>query len=281
MATKGSKSFMTIPKKECLIVYKKIWEHSEGKWTSGKKLAEAGDYGGATSFAIISIEELVKCLIVFFDGKGFEFRKVKGIKTIFENHQIRYLIAFAMFIIGLAGEELVKFINAFKNDPQGLAAFVKRLQTDKEFLESTVARFALRKLVILKREFDWFSQVDIFRQEGFYSDYNEQLKSPISITKDDYEEVINRLEKVRLVGKYLIESVETKDMLFQKQIGNIRRDFKANKIYEKAGTALTSVKLSKVNPFEFIKGKMNNNSGGTENFPLSLSEAFISRKKKN
>src|SRR4051812_38270732 len=97
----SSKTFLTIPKKECLEVYKTILKNSDNKWESGKKLADIGDFGGATSFALISVEELIKALIVFLDGKGFEFRSLKGIDTFFKNHKIRYIIAYAMFAMNL------------------------------------------------------------------------------------------------------------------------------------------------------------------------------------
>lgn len=255
----ASKTFLTISKKECAVVYKDILSNSDKKWESGEKLADNEEYGGATSLAIISVEELVKGLIVFFDGQGFDFRRVKGMKSIFENHQIRYLIAFSMFVMGFVGEELVKLAQSFKGRPQEFLILTNRIKTDKEFLRTTGTRFMLKKLVVLKNEFDWFSRVDIFRQDGFYCDYEEQLKNPISITKEDYQHVISRLEKVRLVGKTLIESFDTTDKIYLDHFAKMKRDFMTNKLYDKIGESLATVRQSRDNPFDLIKKNMAKN----------------------
>jgi len=81
------------------------------------------------------------------------------------------------------------------------------------------------------------------------------LKNPIMITKKDYEEVVTRLQKVRTVGKYLIECYESNDDMLKDQMTKLRRDFRANKIYERIGETLATVKQSKVDPFQFIKMK--------------------------
>jgi len=115
----SSKTFVTISKNECLTVYRNVLEHSDQKWESGKQLAKINDFGGATSMAIISVEELVKSLIIFLDGKGFEFRSIKGISTLFDNHQIRYLLAYTMFAMGLFGDELMKFLKKNSRQSKG------------------------------------------------------------------------------------------------------------------------------------------------------------------
>src|SRR5579859_8076673 len=98
-------SFLNLPKKD------------DQKWNSAIMLAKSEDYGGAVSLLIISIEELIKSIILFMDGKGFEFRNVKGINTFFRNHQIRYIIAFVMFAMNIIGEDLVKFILKIRENP--------------------------------------------------------------------------------------------------------------------------------------------------------------------
>jgi len=118
--------------------------------------------------------------------------------------------------------------------------------------------YALRKFVLLKKEFEWFAKVDIFRQDGFYCDYAEQLKNPITISSVDYEQVIIRLEKVRTVGKEIIEAFETADEATIEQITQIKRDFKQKKYYEKFSRALTTVRQTRENPFELIKKNISN-----------------------
>lgn len=253
-----SKTFLNISKEECSIIYKKIIENSDNKWNSGKKIAETKEYGTATSLAIISIEELVKALIVFFDGYGFEFRKVKGIKSIFENHQLRYFIAFIMFVLNLVGEELIKFLQKFHDNPEEMIKTMERMTSNEKQLNQIGFRYLLRKMVLVKNEFDWFAKVDLFRQEGFYSDYENQLKSPISINENDYNQLILRLEKVRVVGRELISSFESKNPEAQKNRERLKMYFKDKQIYDKISNALNSTKQSKATPFEFIKMNISN-----------------------
>jgi len=249
----SSKTFITISKKECLTVYKNILEHSEQKWESGKQLAKINDFGGATSLAIISVEELVKSLIIFLDGKGFEFRSIKGINTLFENHKIRYLLAYAMFSMGIFGDELMKFLKKTRENPQEILNLIEEKKNNIVSFEKKIKFYALKKIVLLKREFEWFAKVDIFRQDGFYCDYVEQLKNPITISPIDYEQVIVRLEKVRTVGKGIIEAFDTTDEISNEQFAQIKRDFKQKKYYEKFSKALATVRQTRENPFDLIK----------------------------
>jgi AbiV family abortive infection protein len=248
-----NKTFLNISKEECSIVYKKIIDNSNNKWNSCKSIAETKEYGTAISLAIISIEELVKALIVFFDGHGFEFRKIKGIKSIFANHQLRYFIAFIMFVMGLMGEELIKFIQKFHDNPEEMTKTMERMTSDEKFLNQIGFRYLLRKMVLVKNEFDWFSKVDLFRQEGFYSDYENQLKTPISINEEDYNQMVLRLEKVRTVGKELISSFESTNVEAQKNLERLRMHFKDKEIYDKISNVLTTTRQSKTTPFELIK----------------------------
>lgn len=76
----------------------------------------------ACSFAIISTEELVKAFIVFWDGQGFNFRKIKGMSTIFRNHRIRYFILFLLYVMGLLNDELRKLMSTVIQKPPSVLA---------------------------------------------------------------------------------------------------------------------------------------------------------------
>ncbi len=255
----SSKTFLTISKKECLVVYKSILENSDRKWEAGINLSTINDYGGATSMAIISVEELVKALIVLLDGNGFNFRRVKGMDAVFKHHQIRYFIAYAMFILSLFSDEVAKFIIEFREKPDELIRLEEEMRQNEEgFFEKNMKRYLFRKMIQLKKEFDWFSQVDIFRQDGFYSDYKEQLKTPITIGVYDYDQVIQRLERVRKVGKEIILAFENQDEHFAKLFITVKGNFQSKKFYKLVERALTTVRQSRESPFVLIKNKLDN-----------------------
>ncbi len=249
----SSKTFLTISKKECLIVYRDILENSDKKWDAGKKLADIEEYGGATSMAIISVEELIKALVVFLDGKGFEFRNVKGMDAIFNHHQIRYFLAYAMFVMSLFGEELLKFIGKVRENPNSIIILSEEIKNDKEFFEKNIKFYLFRKMILIKEEFNWFSKVDIFRKEGFYCDYDDQLKNPIKITKEDYYGVFQRLERVKKIGIALIDSFNIQDEKTTEQFDNIKRDFKQKDYYQKIGDSLATMRKTRQSPFDLIK----------------------------
>jgi AbiV family abortive infection protein len=249
----SSKTFLTLPKKECLKVYKDILENSYEIWDEGKILAENNAYGRATSLAIISIEELVKSIIVLADGNGFNLRKIKGINAIFKNHKIRYVLAYSMLVINLFGEEFAKIIKYFKEKPEELVAKINQMQNEKDFFEKNLKNYFFRKFITLKDEFEWFSKADFYRQDGFYCDYKEQLKSPIKITSEDYHQVYLRLDKVRIIARIIIESFETEEKFYKEHIEKLKLDFREKNYYDKIGSALIQINHTNEDPFDFIR----------------------------
>lgn len=249
----SNKSFVTISTKECLRVYKEILKNSDRKWESGKKLAEIQEFGGAISLAIISNEELIKALIIFFDGNGFNFRNIKGINTLFKNHQLRYLVAYAMFAIGSFGDDIVKLIEGLRKNPQLIEAIIKNYKEDKTQFKNWIFDYLEKKLNSLAEEFDWFSRIDMFRQDGFYCDYKNQLKNPIEISENEYQQAILRLKIVRRFGNSIIESINSQNPDMMKRLNDLKINFIKNDYYGKIADALTSLKIKRESPFEIIK----------------------------
>ena len=105
----------------------------------------------------------------------------------------------------------------------------------------------------MRKELDWFSKVDVFRQDGFYCDYEEQLKNPINIKHDDYISILKRLEKVRQVGIAVIDGYNSEDKDTVEQLAILRKEFKQNDHYRKIGDSLVKMRRTKQNPFDIIK----------------------------
>lgn len=253
MEIENNKDFMNIPKKECLVVYKGMINHSDAKWNSGEKLAEIGDYGTATSLLIFSIEELIKSLVILLDGKGFEFRNTPGVKIVFQDHRIRYVIAYLMFSMNLFGEDLICFILKVRNDKQEVFGLMKEFEKNKESLVEKFIIYLYQKIKLIDEENEWFSQVDIFRQDGLYCDYEQQFKNPLMIGEGNYLGVLERLKKVRSFGKEFITIAESDDDELIKQIKQLSRQFREDRVYQKLGNSLSGVRKSGENPFDLIK----------------------------
>jgi AbiV family abortive infection protein len=249
----ANKTFITMSKKDCLVYYKEVLQTSESNWKSSLLLAEAGQFGNAMSMAIISSEELVKALIILFDGKGFEFRRVRGMDALFANHQIRYVIQYAMLAINIFMEDFKTYFLKFSEDPVKGMAFFNGLQAKDINMVSQVEKYGLEIFQRLATEFQWFSMVDIYRQQGFYSDYEDQLKTPIKIDADTYQQAFSRLEKVRAVGLELIASLESSEKLYVDHFTNMRRGMKQKKTYVQIGDSLAVLRKTRDNPFVVIR----------------------------
>ena len=249
----ASKTFITMSKKDCLVHYHDVFQTSESNWKSGIILARENQFGNAMSMAIISSEELVKAVIILLDGKGFEFRRVQGMDALFANHQIRYVIQYAMLVLNIFTEELKTHFIKFKEDPVAGMAFFNGLKANDINFVSKLEKYGLETMARLIAEFEWFSKVDIYRQQCFYSDYEDQLKTPISIDADTYKQAFLRLEKVRTVGQELIRTLESPDNLYVDHLNNMRRDFKQKKTYAQIGNSLAVLRQTRENPFVVIR----------------------------
>jgi AbiV family abortive infection protein len=248
----NTKSFINISKKECVEICTDICENSEKHWRSGRLLAEKGDYGTAISVSIISIEELIKALILALDSAGFEFRKVKGVNTFFKNHEMRYVIAYFMFVISLLGEELIILVKKHNENPQKTQQIFYDIKKDEISFINRFGFYLKRKIIILRNELRWFSKIDLFRQEGFYCDYNNRFKTPVRISAKEYTEVFERLAKVRRLCRFLIRELKKNDDKEKKQFDEIRKLMKTENYYEKIEYALSSVKCNRKRAFDAI-----------------------------
>lgn len=228
-------------------------QNSNKKWHSGIKLAESNDFGSAISLAIISNEELIKALIVFFDGNGFRLRSIKGINALFKNHQLRYLIAYLMFAMGSFISDFTNLISEFRKDPSLISAWINISSNKRLEFETWIVEYLRGKFTTLGIEFNWFSNIDRYRQDGLYCDYNNNLKNPIDISKQEYQFAFYRLELVRKIGISFIESINDENLAMQNVLCSIKDGLIKNDFYNKASKIFSSLKNSKENPFDTIK----------------------------
>ncbi|WP_346856866.1 AbiV family abortive infection protein [uncultured Draconibacterium sp.] len=247
-------NFLTISRAECNIAYKEILINSDQKWKTSELIAETGDYSSACSFAIISTEELVKALIVFFDGQGFNFRNVKGMSTIFRNHRIRYFILFFLYVMGLFNDEIRKLMSkVIKKPPVVLTRYNESKMWKKKF-QGNVEKYILQKADELQLEIERFSKLDALRQASFYTDYEGSLKSPVTFSKEDFEVFQSRLSQARTAGKGIMNSFAHADEDTMGTIESFKKDFVKQGYYENIENAFKYMNDKRLNPFDaFMK----------------------------
>ena len=114
--TKTKKTFFNIDRKECRLASKETILNANKHIEVADKLQISSEYGLAISHLIIGSEEIVKALILHMDSVGFNFRQVKGLQSIFDNHKLRYFISFIMFSLSVFLDETNKFLKTRKDD---------------------------------------------------------------------------------------------------------------------------------------------------------------------
>lgn len=252
----SAKGFLHLSAKDSLEAYKGVLHNANVKWASAMKIAEAEDFGTATSVAVSSIEELIKSVIIAMNGYGFEFRKAPLMDKFFKNHQIRYVVAYGMFLVNVMSEEFKKLFFWLKSNPAEGIAWMKDLFQNKDYHQVRMQAYMRLKLRLIKQEFEWFEKADTFRQEGMYTDFDGVLKSPLTVSSDVFKETIYRLSKVRQVGISIIETLESKDEVFVKHYAFMRQRFIDDDYYGKIQSALASMKRPQV-PFESLRAFVN------------------------
>jgi AbiV family abortive infection protein len=234
----------------CFSLYDEMMKNSDRRWKSARLLAENEDYGGAIRDHITSMEEMIKAFIMFLDSRGFQFRTVEGMDSIIRrNHTIRHFIGFTMFVMNIFIDDLKGMVLKIRKDP----SVILKYKENKTGIDSLIKMYALRKMVVVKEEFYWFSKVEKYRQEGTHVDYDPTIKTPLSITHEDYQEVYKRLENVRVVGKGIIESFDTSDEELLKHIEELKQEFITEDWYTMIKETLISTKNGRKNPFDLFE----------------------------
>lgn len=259
----GSKSFMNLSKKECLIVSKEIFSNAEKKHSDALILAKNNSYGMATSSLILSLEENTKAVILFLDGNGFEFRKrVKGIKNLFINHKLRYPLGLVLSGFNIFGKDLINFINKIALNP----TIIKGFNINEKEWESLALKYTLKKINQLNEEIIWFSNAEYLRQDGMYVDYDNEIKTPLSIDKKDFNDILIRVSAIsEFIVKFLPifdESIEDDDVGLKKQVKKLQKQLIIENGYDKIGIIVSKINGRGNNPFidmsknlqEFKKG---------------------------
>ncbi len=248
---KNVKTFMTLSKHECREVSKACFENAESKYKDALALASLESYGNAMSLLILSMEEMMKATVLSLDAYGFDFRqKVKGIKTIFENHKLRYYLAFILSLINIGIEELRSLTMLIRDKPEAIIEL--RFKSDE--FQQKLMKWILEKIKLIHIEVQWFCNVDIVRKGGTYVDYSDGLKTPADVSEKEYAEMKMRLDKFRSFLFDFLKSFdpEGNDPEMKVQIKKIQRQFISKNYYQKVGEVVSKLDF-RINHFESIE----------------------------
>lgn len=249
----NKRMFADLSEEECSVAYKLFFDTAESAWENGINLAYKGSYGFAVSTLFISIEEYVKSFVIFLDSKGFHFRHVKEVEHFFENHQIRYVIAYFMFTMSIVGDELKKFILSVRENPAKVQILYNEIKASENYFETKLLFYLKRKAVLLRKEFAWFAKAEVFQQAGMHCNFKDMFASPLTVSKSEYRDVFIRLERVKDVMKYMVAGFESTDETSQIQIERIKVSFEKHNHYKKISDALLKLSHSKMAAFDYLR----------------------------
>lgn len=165
------KNFLNLSRNECLHVYEEIVRNASDLNKSANLSANNSLFGVATSIQILSIEEIVKAMIVFFNGIGIDVLKIKEIRGVFSSHKLKHETAILFKLI----DYLYKYI------------FKKRNKGNKNNILSII-KTVIKEVIAIPSNIKWFDNADNLKQRGFYVDYIDELKTPQEITQEQYLE---------------------------------------------------------------------------------------------
>ena len=241
--SKGNKSFMMLTKKECIEASIIIQSNADNLYNDAKILANNKSYGHATSLLIHSTEESMKAFILFLDGNGFQFRnRVDGISNLFVNHKLRYGLAMLLSILHIFSEDIKQLIPKIVNSTKLTFDFVK----DKEQLGDLLLKYIQTRIKTVILEVSWFSKAEFFRQDGFYVDYIDEIKTPLQIKETDFKAVLLRIDGLRSFLHDYIKSFDTNDKKILKGIENLKEQFISENWYEKIAKVIELFKDKKL-----------------------------------
>lgn len=243
----NKKYFLNLSKEDCLKEYNNLKVNSEIKLKSSENLAFNGDLGSAISLLIISNEELIKALILYLDANGLSLRNIKGMKSIFNNHKLRYLLIFWFSIITIFFDDIKQYLPQMVKDKRLLNA----VNTYKVFglidplFSSKLNFYIKRKAVQFRQELKFYSRVDKMRQNGLYLD-----PESTTFSRSDYIKVHKKFLKVRFtIQEFLPYSLtDGNDKTAAIQI--IKEILIKKNGYEELGQLINKINKPNINPYD-------------------------------
>lgn len=170
---------------ECLLAGSEAFINANNHLKSAESIAINKNYGLAVSLLILSTEELVKGLLLYFQSMKIDVRNVSGIHLFFTDHIIKHRLAsiinltFPLF--KLLGGFIHKTVEKIHN-PESLVEF-----TEDEKALITINENRLQYLFKDLDEFlDWWEEANINKNKGIYIDYSNSLETPMQVTEIEY-----------------------------------------------------------------------------------------------
>lgn len=186
------KNFLNVSAVESKKLHRPIYFNSKKLRWEATMLAEHESYSTAASLMILSIEELIKAILVLLHSEGYKVYRLDEANKFFKDHAIRHRLA--QFIeTGLSLLEVGESWSHVKSNDNLSSTFFKYFDMGKMIITS----FKNSKDRLMKLE-----EFNSLKNLGFYVDFKDELKEPkTEVTRLHY---LNTLDiNVRIAEFYL------------------------------------------------------------------------------
>lgn len=235
---------MNLNRQECLDASVGLLRNARNKVNDANILAGTTSYGSASALMITGMEESIKSMFLALDSVGFTFRgRVKGIKSIFNQHGLRYQFAFILSVVSLFAKDVKKLKAKMDNND---------LPIDfQDFQYENLYRWVLIKIHDLKKEIFWFEMIGFHREKGMYYDVKSGVVDPTSFSKAEYELVAQRVNGVLSIVEF-IHTIAANEKSHQ-QLDELREKFISENWYNHMDSLAVRVNKNKAPVFDEFK----------------------------
>lgn len=195
------KKFPSLSSKEAQEVHIKVYQNAARLRKDASMLIDAHTtYATATSLTILSLEEIIKAIVLLLHGQGYQIYRFKGIKKVFSQHGFRHKIAILInMLVGFFKMTQPKKKLNMKRDTKFqklMYSFFRALQEVPNIMDVFKNIHSIEKL-------------DSYKNAGFYVDFLDEILIPTEvIDKHKYDKVMNIHNQLDKLYNQLVDFFE-------------------------------------------------------------------------
>lgn len=193
----SKRTFINLTPQEAAGVYPSIYQNAIRLKRDSLYLIEKQSYSTATSLLILSLEEIIKTIIIYLHSQEYAIFKNKKIGQIFTNHKSRHNLAITI-------DSMNAFTILFNKWTEARELQKKEPKKERSSIpEKTIFEVCERICLLFNDE--EINQFNDYKNSGFYVDYLDQLQLPQKkITRTTYEKVMEVHSNTRRMYKFLL-----------------------------------------------------------------------------
>ncbi len=214
--------FESLTIQECHLLYPALLANADRHLSAATLMAKEELYPIATAHLTIAAEDYIKAVTVYFKGWGMPVKQIKQLARFFDDKEEGYAVAPLTILLATY---LKSVYHIFETITKSLFTL--------QFLEfKRIFEKKLNPLLLIQqanRYAKWWATAKKLKNRGFYLEYDIELHSPESITKEDYNLSLNIVSELKADALNAIEFTkkipEKQRKLFFKWIKNYFEPF--------------------------------------------------------